>query len=174
MRQYFSALVLVLGLAAAPGAAHASPVTYDVVLNSLGGNTGNGSGSFTINSSTSPVTGDFNSADGSLTNLSFIIGGDVFNLGNALGNYAQVDFWQGNLLNVFYNGGDINKSVDFQLNSGLLFYSFTDFDKGEHSTGYISATVDPSGNSPVPEPTTLLLFGTGMLGLGALASRKLA
>jgi PEP-CTERM motif len=174
LRQYFSALVLVLGLAVAPVAAHASPVTYDVVLNSLTGNTGNGSGSFTINNPPTAPVSDYNSADGSLINLSFIIGGDVFNLGNALNGYGEVDFLHGILTNVFYNGGDITKSVAFQLNSGLLLYSFNDFDKGEHSTGYISATVDPSGNSPVPEPTTLLLFGTGMLGLGALASRKLA
>ena len=151
MRQYFSALVLLVGLAAAPVAAHASPVTYTVVLNNVIGNTGNGSGSFTI-------------------------GGDVFNLGNALNNYGEVDFLLGNLANVFYVGGDDTKSVNFELNSGLLFYTFNDFDNGEHSKGYISAAVDPSGpaNSPVPEPATLLLFGTGMLGLGALASRKLA
>ena len=176
MRQYFSALVLLVGLAAAPVAAHASPVTYTVVLNNVIGNTGNGSGSFTIdNPPTAPVS-DYNSAAGSLTDMSFTIGGDVFNLGNALNNYGEVDFLLGNLANVFYVGGDDTKSVNFELNSGLLFYTFNDFDNGEHSKGYISAAVDPSGpaNSPVPEPATLLLFGTGMLGLGALASRKLA
>ena len=176
MRQYFSALVLLLGLAAVPVAAHASPVTYTVVLNNVFGNTGNGSGSFTIDNPPTVPISDYNSAAGSLTDMSFTIGGDVFNLGNALNNYGEVDFLLGNLTNVFYIGGDDNKSVDFQLKSGLLLYTFTDLDNGEHSKGYISAVVDPSGpaNSPVPEPATLLLFGTGMIGLGALASRKLA
>ena len=176
MRQYFSALVLLLGLAAAPVAAHASPVTYSVVLNNLVGNTGNGSGSFTIDNPPTAQFSDYNSTNNSLTDISFTIGGDVFNLGNALNGYGEVDFVKDTLTNVFYIGGDDTKSVDFELNSGLLFYNFNDFDNGEHSKGYISAAIDPSGpsNSPVPEPATLLLFGTGMLGLGALASRKLA
>jgi PEP-CTERM motif len=175
LRQYFSALLLLCGLAVAPVAAHASPVTYDVVLNNVIGNTGNGSGSFTIASSPNSLGNSYSTANGGLTDMSFIIGGDTFDLHNAfsniLGNFGEVDFLLGNLVSVTYIGGDISKTVDFTLKSGLLLYTFNDFANGEHSSGYISATVDPS---PVPEPTTLLLFGTGMLGLGVLASRKLA
>ncbi len=177
MRQYFSALLLLCGLAVAPVAAHASPVTYDVVLNNVLGNTGNGSGSFTITNPPTSLGNSYSTANGGLTDMSFTIGGDTFNLDNAfsniLGNFGEVDFLLGNLVSVDYIGGDINKTVDFTLKSGLLLYTFNDFVNGEHSSGYITATVDPS-NSPVPEPTSLLLFGTGMLGLGALASRKLA
>jgi PEP-CTERM motif len=176
LRHYFSALILLCGLAIAPVAAHASPVTYDVVLNNVLGNTGNGTGSFTITNPPTSFTNSYSTTNGGLTDMSFTIGGDVFDLDNALGNYGEVDFLLGNLASVFYVGGDVNKSVDFELVSGLLSYTFTDLYNGEFSHGYITATVDPSGpgNSPVPEPTTLLLFGTGMLGLGVLASRKLA
>jgi hypothetical protein len=176
LRQYFSAFVLFLGLAAAPIAAHASPVTYDVVFNNVIGNTGNGTGSFTITNPPTSITNSYSSTNGGLTNMNFTIGGDVFNLGNALNKYGEVDFLLGNLISVFYIGGDVNQTVDFHLKSGLLLYTFKDLYKGEYSSGYITAAVDPSGpgNSPVPEPTTLLLFGTGMLGLGVLASRKLA
>jgi len=176
LRQYFSALLLLCGLAVAPVAAHASPVTYDVVLNNVVGNTGNGSGSFTINNPPTSSFQTYSTANGGLTDMSFTIGGDTFDLHNAftniLGNFGEVDFLLGNLVSVDYIGGDINKKVDFTLKSGLLFYTFNDLVNGEFSSGYIT-TADPS-NSPVPEPTTLLLFGTGMLGLGVLASRKLA
>jgi hypothetical protein len=174
MRHYFSALVLLLGLAAAPVAAHASPVTYDVVLNNVFGNTGNGSGSFTINNPPTSIANSYTTANGGLTDITFNIGHDTFDLGNLLSGYGEVDFLLGNLTNIFYVGGDSNKTVDFELKSGLLFYSFTDVYNKEFSSGYITATVDPSASAPAPEPTTLLLFGTGMLGLAALASRKLA
>ncbi len=172
MRHYFSALVLLCGLAVAPVAAHASPVTYDVVLNNVLGNTGNGTGSFTITNPPTSLTNSYSTANGGLTDMNFTIGGDDFNLGNALNNFGDVDFLLGNLVSVYY-AGDVNKTVDFTLNAGFLLYNFIDLGKGEHSSGYITTTCDPS-NSPVPEPTTLLLFGTGMIGLAALASRKLA
>jgi hypothetical protein len=176
LRKYLSALLLAFGLAVAPVAAHATPVTYNVVLNNVFGNTGNGSGSFTITNPPTSLTNTYSTTNGGLTNLNFSIGGDVFNLGNALNNYGEVDFLLGDLVSVFYSGGDVSESVDFYLQSGLLFYNFTDFYKGEFSTGYITSTVAQSGpsNSPVPEPTTFLLFGTGLIGLGVLASRKLA
>ncbi|HEY6412368.1 MAG TPA: PEP-CTERM sorting domain-containing protein [Edaphobacter sp.] len=166
-------MILLLGLAIAPVAAHASPLTYNVVLNNVFGNTGNGTGSFTITNPPTSLTNSYSTANGGLTNMNFNIGGDVFNLGNAIGNYGEVDFLLGNLVSVFYVGGDVNKSVDFNLESGLLLYTFKDLYNGERSSGYITAAVASSAPA-VPEPTTLLLFGTGMLGLGVLASRKLA
>jgi len=171
LRHYFSAFILLMGLAVAPVAAHATPVTYDLVLNGVVGNTGDGSGSFTITNPPVSITDTYSTTNGGLTALNFSIGGDVFNLGNALGNFGEVDFLLGHLVSVVYAGGDVSKSVDFYLVSGLLQYTFADLNSGAFSNGYITAT---PGNSPVPEPSTLLLLGTGMLGLGVLASRKLA
>jgi hypothetical protein len=174
LRHYFSALLLLCGLAVAPVAAHASPVTYDIVLNNVIGNTGNGTGSFTITNTPSLLPSSYSTLNGGLTDLNFIIGGDTFNLDNAVGNFGEVDFLLDHLVSVLYVGGDVDKTVDFVLQSNLLWYNFTDLDSGKHSSGYITATVDPSAPAPTPEPATLLLFGTGMLGLGVLASRKLA
>ena len=117
MRQYFSALLLLCGLVAAPVAAHASPVTYDVVLNNVLGNTGNGSGSFTITNPPTLLPSSYSTANGGLTDMNFNIGGDVFNLYNAfnniLGNFGEVDFLLGKLVSVDYIGGDSDKTVDF-------------------------------------------------------------
>jgi hypothetical protein len=170
LRHYFSALLLLCGLAVAPVAAHASPVTYDVVLNNVIGNTGNGTGSFTLTNTPTLLPSSYSTVNGGLTDLNFTIGGDTFDLGNAVGNFGEVDFLLDHLVSVVYAGGDISKTVAFVLQSNLLWYNFTDLGTGAHSSGYITASVDPA---PTPEPATLLLFGTGMLGLAVLASRKL-
>jgi hypothetical protein len=177
MRKLLSALVLALGIAVAPVAAHADSITYNLILTATNplSNVAGGTGSFTITSApSSPLVFDTTS-NGGLTAMSFNIGGDSFNLNNAAGNYGEADFLFGNLYSVVYNGGTFDKSVDFSLNAGFLSYTFTDLDNREFSQGTISiaSIQDPPSSSPVPEPSALLLFGTGALGLAGIVSRKL-
>lgn len=182
MRKLLSASLLALGLAVAPAAAHADSITYNLVLTPTNpaSNVGPGTGSFTI--TTAPSTSgnsDFSTSNGVLTALSFSIGGDTFDLTNAVANYGDVFFQNGNLIQIVYTGGAVNKSVDFSLNVGNLSYTFSDLDNFasngamEFSQGTIAATIDPPAAPAVPEPSALLLFGTGALGLAGIVSRKL-
>ncbi len=183
MRKILSALVLTLGLAFAPAAAHANSFTYDLILTATtpGSNVAGGTGAFTISSApASSGNSDFTTILGNLTAMSFSIGGDTFDLTNAASGYGEAFFQNGHLLSVVYNGGTINKSVDFSLVAGSLFYTFGDYDTlingvPEFSQGTITvgSIQDPPSTSPVPEPSALLLFGTGALGLAGIVSRKL-
>jgi len=170
MRKYLSALILTLGLATAPVAAHATPVTYDLVLTNIIGNISGGTGSLTIANAPTSFINSYTTLNGGLTSMSFLIGGDYFDLGNALSNYGKADFFLGNLVSVVYAGGTSSSSVNFSLTSGGLFYVFADLDNHEFSQGYITSAVSTAAT---PEPTALLLFGTGALGIVAFASRKL-
>jgi PEP-CTERM motif len=182
MRKFLSFLILPLSLAVAPAAAHADSLTYNLILTATtpGSNVSGGTGSFTITGAPSPSgNSDFSTSNGGLTALSFSIGGDTFNLTNGIGHYGDVFFQNGNLISVIYNGGAFDKTVDFSLVAGALTYTFADFDnlgsngEFEFSQGIISATVDPPAAPAVPEPSALLLFGTGALGLAGVVSRKL-
>lgn len=168
MRKLFSALVLILGLAAAPVAAHASPVTYNLTLTNVIGNLSGGIGSFTIDDSPSGIFDTFfqNGAPGSdLTALSFTIGGNTFDLTDSVGT-ASVNFFLGNVASINYLGF-LNGNLSISLASGLLGYTYTDVFGHQLSTGYITAT------QATPEPSTLLLFGTGAIAFAAFGARKL-
>ena len=170
MRKFLSALVLILGLAAAPLAAHASSVTYDLTLTNVIGNVSGGTGSFTIDGSPNGFFKEFSQygASGSaLTNLSFSIGGDTFGLANSIGN-ASVDFLLGSLVSVNYVGS-LNNSITISLTSGLLGYTYIDAVGHEISSGFISAS---RSTAVAPEPSTLLLFSTGAIGFAAFGARK--
>ncbi|HMF54315.1 MAG TPA: PEP-CTERM sorting domain-containing protein [Edaphobacter sp.] len=173
MRNFFSALILVLGLAVVPAAAHASPVTYDLNLINLAGNVAGGTGSFTIDDTPKPFADIFfqNGAAGSdLTDLSLTIGGNTFTLADSQA-LASVTFFLGQVSGVNYAGTLGNGFFKITLDSAGLGYVYTDLLDGEFSAGLIHAS--PSA-APTPEPSSLLLFGTGALGLAAFGARKFA
>ena len=62
-------------------------------------------------------------------------------------------------------GTTYNSYPHGQLYAGTEFYSIPDFD-------YTFRTYADDGSNPVPEPTTMLLFGLGLLGLAGVNRRK--
>ena len=183
MRKLLSALILTAGLLVAPVAAHADSITYNLVLTPTvpGSNVGSGSGTLTLD--TAPGVYNYTVGSG-LIDLTFNIGGDTFCLssdgcvGTPFSGGDPSVFILGSNVYVTYLGGLINpkEGFNFSLSAGPGGYIFSDVlqtgDNGlaEFSSGTISA-IDPPA---VPEPSALLLFGTGALGLAGIVARKLA
>jgi hypothetical protein len=171
MRRILSVLFLTLGLVAAPAAAHASPVTYNLSLVNIVGNVfAGGTGSFTIDDTPNfPVDAFFqNGAAGhDLTDLSMTIAGHTFTLADS-DSPTSVDFLLGQLASINYDGSLANGRFQITLNSGLLGYVYTDLRGGAFSTGQIFATPVAA----TPEPSSILLLGTGALGFASFAKRK--
>lgn len=176
MRKILSALVLVLGLAVAPVAAHATPVTYNLTLTSfggfLGGNIAGGTGSLTLDSAPGAGFDTFTqpgAPGNTITDLTISIGNDVFTLADAtITTYAT--FLDGDLASLVYAS---LQRVTFHFESGLLFYNYRD---GRNSSnGYLTAELQqPSQTAATPEPSSLLLFGTGAMAFGLIGVRKFA
>ena len=170
MLKYLVALVVIVGLAA-PVAAHADTFTYNLVLTDLFAGPV-GSGSFTITSLATPLLSAFSTSNGTLTDINFSIGGDTFNLTNATNHYGAVGFLLGIPGFVFGIG---NPQGLYGFGTAGPVYTFADFSKLELSGGTIkvvSITDNPGTTTVTPEPSALVLFGTGALGLAALASRR--
>lgn len=174
MRKILSVLVLILGLAVAP-AAYASPITYNLTLTNLVGNIAGGTGSITLDDT--PGSGlDIFSQPGlsgnRITDLSFSIGGDVFTLADAV-SLTTASFFNGALTGIHYDGVLSSGKVDINFDSVSLFYTFNDDLSGVSSYGIIGGNVATNA-AHAPEPSTLMLFGSGVLGLAGIARRRLS
>lgn len=84
------------------------------------------------------------------------------------------------LLNIGTFNGPLSETVG-ALSQGTLIIGYdvlTTTDRGKTSTSILttpwseSLTVTGSGPVPTPEPASLLLLGTGLLGLGAVGHRR--
>lgn len=167
-----------------PVAAHADSITYTFnLVQTNGGDIGFsngqtvGTGSFTITSPTStPGSLNYFAANQNMPNpadpitaLSFTIDGMTFNLANAGVNTVEIEFSNNTLTTIGYAGSQSNGGT-FYFNTNLGTVSYNLSGPNTYDTGIISNIQQVS--AVAPEPSALLLFGTGALSLAGLTRRK--
>jgi hypothetical protein len=159
---------------AAPATLHASSVTYDLTLTPGTGSLYGGTGTITLNSAV-PSIGqvDYTQANSGLVDVTFNIDGQNFSLGGATGT-TLVRFLNGELNDITFAEtiGTTPERFTLDSTSGYAFY----YDNGQ-AASYGTFSVgqgDPGSPSPVPEPSSLLLFATGLLGSAATLYRRMA
>ena len=173
MRKFFIALVF-SALATAPIAAHADSVV-NITLTDGTSLAVVGSGTITLDAAPNPgnplQTYTISGAPGQvLKSLSVTILGDTLSTLDptdlTLGADAQ--FSNASLVSVDFFALDSTSTVFFS--SDGLNYTFSDANTEAASTGTISVT--PAGVGVVPEPSTLALFGSGLVSVAGLARRR--
>jgi hypothetical protein len=144
-----------------------------------GGTLANGTGSFEIN--TPPLTGinqqstykPTNTTGDILESLSFTINGQTFNLSDATGNQF-VQFTSGSLNAIQYAGTEKDGIFTLSFDTSGLTFTYDDQDTGLSATGAISLNGAPITVGATPEPSSLALLGTGVLGAAGVLRRKFA
>lgn len=165
--------------ATANSAARASSFTYDFTYSggSLVGSTASGSGSFTYDSVTSNLTAFafsdviHNSIFGTDT---FTYGlGDLLNASLLLASNGQLMGADITTNWIAGQHGNLGKA-DFTFNylTGLAVDATTGTRFGDGTAGSGTFTLASTNPSAAPEPSSLMLLGTGILGIAGMARRK--
>jgi hypothetical protein len=150
-----------LALALASAATHASTITYDLVLTPYAGSLFGGTGHLTIESAPAAIgNSDYSVAAGNLNALTFAIDNQTFSLAGSTGT-ALIRFQNGVLNNITFAQliGDTPNRFSLVSTTSYAF-SYNNL----QATSYGTFTATPSGVSAVPEPGSLALLGTGLLG----------
>jgi hypothetical protein len=165
----------VFALALAPAATHASTITYDLVLTPNAGSLFGGTGHFTIESAPAAIgNSDYTVAAGNLNALTFEINNQTFSLAGSNGT-ALIRFQNGVLNNITFAQQIGNTPNRFSLASTTSYaFSYNNLQATSYGTFTATRAAAPTGISPVPEPTSLALLGTGLLGAAGAVVRTIA
>ena len=146
------------------GSARASAVTYDLTLKDTFFGPESGTGTLTVNGPIVSGLEIFTSASGGgLNSLSFLIGGNNFTLGSALGT-SSATFFNGSLISLAYAGA--LGGATLSLNTAGLSYFYLDFgNRSLASAGTISSSA-----TPLPATWTMML--AGLAGFGFFLYRR--
>lgn len=148
-------------------ALHASPITYQMTFKS-GSYTGTGALTLASQPDRSGTL-DFTEATGQLQNLTFTAFGQTYNLSNDHSASAQFVNGQLSAINFDYGQsyGQPAESYTVEFANGFSLY-----DSSDRNDALVSGSYTVNSASPTPEPASLVLFATALVGGAVLVLRR--